>query len=104
LWLSAGGRESPVSVARAKHRERGIWQKRFWEHKIRDEEDFRRHVNYIHYNPVKHGLTRCPHQWPHSSFRRWVDEGYYSVDWLCDCGGGSASVPDDLRDGRVFGE
>jgi len=70
LWLSAGEREVTVSAARAERRERGIWQRRFWEHTIRDEEDFIRHVNYIHYNPVKHGLTRCPHEWPPSSLRR----------------------------------
>lgn len=68
LWLAAGGREVAVSVARAEHHECGVWQKRFWEHGIRDEEDFSHHVNYIHYNPVKHGLVRCPHEWPHSSF------------------------------------
>jgi len=43
------------------------------------------HVNCIHYNPIKHGLARCPHAWPHSSFHRWVKEGYYREDWLCDC-------------------
>jgi REP-associated tyrosine transposase len=85
-------------------RERGVWQKRFREHKIRDEEDFMRHVNTIHYNPVKHGLTRCPHQWPHSSFGRWVDAGYYSNDWLCDCRDKSPAVPDDVREGPTFGE
>jgi len=41
--------------------------------------------NYIHCNPVKHGLVRCPHAWPHSSFHRWVEEGYYRPDWLCEC-------------------
>jgi len=103
-WLAVGGHELGVSDARAKHHERGIWQKRFWEHKIRDETDFMRHVHYIHYNPVKHGLVRCPHQWPHSSFRRWVDEGYYDEDWLCGCGGRIVTLPDDLREGSTFGE
>ena len=103
-WLASGGRDFGVSAARSRHRERGVWQKRFWEHAIRNEEDFMRHVNYIHYNPVKHSLARCPHQWPYSSFRRWVKEGYYREDWLCDCDGRMPTVPDDLRDGPTFGE
>ena len=86
LWLTKGGKELAVSSARTEHRERGIWQKRFWEHTIRDEKDLIRHVNYIHYNPVKHGLANCPHQWPFSSFHRWAKEGCYNQDWLCDCG------------------
>ena len=52
---------------------------------IRDQADLFNHVNYIHYNPVKHGLVKCPHEWPFSSFARWVREGYYSADWLCSC-------------------
>lgn len=84
-WLAAGGGEAPVSQSRRRQRGRGIWQKRFWEHAIRDEQDMIHHVNYIHYNPVKHGLARCPHAWPQSSFHRWVKEGYYREDWLCDC-------------------
>jgi putative transposase len=85
-WLGQGGDEQVVSTARRKHRERGIWQKRFWEHTIRDDEDLIHHVNYIHYNPVKHGLADCPHKWPFSTFHRWAKEGYYSKDWLCNCG------------------
>ena len=84
-WLDAGGQEVAISKARSKHRERGVWQKRFWEHMIRDQADLFNHVNYIHYNPVKHGLVKCPHEWPLSSFARWVREGYYSTDWLCSC-------------------
>jgi len=61
LWLASSVAEPPVSRSRQKHRECGIWQKRLWEHRIRDEEDLIHHVNYIHYNPVKHGLVRCPH-------------------------------------------
>ncbi|HOC65156.1 MAG: transposase [Sedimentisphaerales bacterium] len=103
-WLAVGGQDVPVSAARVQHRERGVWQKRFWEHKIRDERDFIRHVNYIHYNPVKHGLVRCPHDWPYSSFQRWVNEGYYAEDWLCDCGGKTPAIPEDLRRGLPFAE
>ena len=58
-----------------------IWQPRFWEHVIRDEGDFRRHLDYIHYNPVKHGLVSAPAAWPYSSFRRFVRMHWYDVDW-----------------------
>ena len=60
------------SVSRMSQGERGIWQRRFWEHAIRDDEDLRRHVEYIHYNPVKHGYVAAPADWPHSSFHRFV--------------------------------
>ncbi|HEX5513125.1 MAG TPA: transposase [Gammaproteobacteria bacterium] len=62
-------------------RERGLWQRRFWEHTIRDEHDWRVHMDYVHYNPVKHGLARRPCDWPWSSFARWVDRGWYEPDW-----------------------
>jgi len=102
-WLAAGGREAAVSPSRRRQRERGVWQKRFWEHTIHDEEDMIHHVNYIHYNPVKHGLVRCPHAWPHSSFPRWVKEGYYLADWLCDCDGHRV-IPPDCFPTTVCGE
>lgn len=54
--------------------ERGIWQSRYWEHLIRDEVDFIRHVDYIHWNPVKHGIAPSPDEWPHSTWRRWKRE------------------------------
>jgi putative transposase len=95
-WTAAGGREAIISDARRQRHERGIWQKRFWEHRIRNQADMVRHVNYIHYNPVKHGLVRCPHAWPHSSFPRWVREGYYKPDWLCDCSGPQVVSPELL--------
>ena len=59
-----------ISVRRLKKGERGIWQRRFWEHAIRDERDFERHVNYIHYNPVKHGHMTMVADWPYLSFHR----------------------------------
>jgi len=62
-------------------RRRGVWQRRFWEHTIRDEEDLEAHFDYIHYNPVKHGLVQRPHEWPWSSFHRWVRAGQYPIDW-----------------------
>jgi len=61
--------------------ERTIWQARYWEHLIRDDQDYRQHVEYIHYNPVKHGYVRKPGAWPYSSFRRHVEEGLYAEDW-----------------------
>jgi putative transposase len=57
-----------ISASRAKRGERGIWQRRFWEHLIRDQADFNRHADYIHWNPVKQGWVRCVADWPHSSF------------------------------------
>jgi putative transposase len=72
-----------VSLSRQKHRESNVWQRRFWEHTIRDDADFWRHFDYLHYNPVKHGLVKCPHEWEISSFHRWVDRGVYERNWGC---------------------
>ncbi len=58
-----------------------IWQNRFWDHIIRDENDMNRHIDYIHYNPVKHGYTYIPFEWKYSSFHDYVGGGYYSTDW-----------------------
>jgi putative transposase len=63
-------------------RERGIWQRGYWEHTIRDERDYRAHVDYIHFNPVKHGLAPGPGDWPFSTFGRFVAAGLYPADWL----------------------
>jgi putative transposase len=69
------------SASRIAKGERGIWQRRFWEHTVRDEADFARHVDYIHFNPVKHGLAGNAWDWPFSSFRRAVARGDYPADW-----------------------
>ena len=69
------------SASRQTRGERGIWQRRFWEHLVRDEEDFAHHADYIHYNPVKHGWARAPSEWKYSSFGRFVKEGIYSRNW-----------------------
>ncbi|MBN1979481.1 MAG: transposase [Anaerolineae bacterium] len=58
-----------------------LWQPRFWDHVIRDEDDLKRHVDYIHYNPVKHGLVGRPEDHAHSSYRYWLDQGYYELGW-----------------------
>lgn len=81
----------PISNSRASKGERGIWQRRYWEHTIRDQEDFNRHLDYIHFNPVKHGHATRPQDWPYSSFHRWVRLGAYPADWMdeaSDHGGG----------------
>ena len=70
-----------IPVARDKRREYQLWQRRFWEHTIRDEEDFERHVDYIHYNPVKYGLVLRVSNWPHSSFHNYVRQGLLPLDW-----------------------
>ena len=71
-------RLSPVRAAKG---ERGIWQRRFWEHTIRDERDYAAHVEYVHINPVKHGLVARVGDWPYSSFHRYLAEGVYAPDW-----------------------
>ena len=70
-----------ISESRHKRRERGIWQRRFWAHFIADQEDFNRHVDYIHWNPVKHGMVRRVVDWPYSSFHRFAELGIYSAAW-----------------------
>jgi putative transposase len=74
-------RNEGISRSRIEKGERGIWQRRFWEHTLRDERDFERHADYIHFNPVKHGHVRCVKDWPHSSFARMVRSGAYPEDW-----------------------
>ncbi len=75
-----------ISVSREIKRERGIWQRRYWEHRIRDDGDYRRHVKYCHFNPVKHGLVARVRDWPHSSFHRDVRAGVFPWDWVGDVG------------------
>ncbi len=64
-----------------KRGEQGIWQRRFWEHLIRDEVDFHRHCDYIHYNPVKHGYVKAPKEWGLSTFDGFVKRGVYDIEW-----------------------
>ncbi|WP_077731720.1 transposase [Methylocaldum sp. 14B] len=73
--------EERISASRRRKGERGIWQRRYWEHVIRDERDYHRHLDYIHFNPVKHGYVQSPKDWPYSSFHRWVERGVYPADW-----------------------
>ena len=69
------------SASRTAKHERGIWQRRYWEHRIRDERDMSAHVDYIHINPVKHGHVRRVRDWPWSSFHRYVRAGELARDW-----------------------
>lgn len=82
-WLQAGGVETEVSHAQQAKRSRGVWQPRFMEHTIRDEEDLCSHIDYIHWNPVKHGYVKRPIDWPCSSLHRFVRDGVLPADWGC---------------------
>jgi putative transposase len=88
-------RDEWKNESKRKRRESTIWQRRFWEHIIRDERDFEKHVDYIHYNPVKHNLVHRAVDWPYSTFHRYVRKGLYSRDW----GGGDIAEAD-----QNFGE
>lgn len=79
-----------TSDSRSKRHESGIWQRRFWEHQIRDDNDFERHVDYVHWNPVKHGLAARASDWPYSTFHRFARNGVYSLNW----GLGHVHIPD----------
>ncbi|WP_321417246.1 transposase [uncultured Desulfobacter sp.] len=70
-----------ISDARERKKEQAVWQRRYWEHTIKDEQDFMRHVEYIHYNPVKHGLVNASKDWQYSSFHRYVKQGLYPESW-----------------------
>jgi len=84
-----------LNESKKKHRESTIWQRRYWEHRIRNQGDFNKHVDYIYYNPVKHGLCSRPVDWPYSTFHRYVKEGLYPADW---------AVQNADFEGGVFGE
>jgi putative transposase len=70
-----------LSDVRKRRGERGIWQRRYWEHLIRDERDFQAHMDYVHINPLKHGLVKRVADWPYSTFHRLVEMGIYPFDW-----------------------
>jgi putative transposase len=74
------------SAIRKRRNERGIWQRRFWEHLIRDDADYARHLEYCYINPVKHALVTRVRDWPHSSFHRDVRRGLFPLDWAGDTG------------------
>jgi putative transposase len=70
-----------LSTSKENHRESTIWQRRLWEHQLRDANDFARHMDYIHFNPVKHGHAQTVSAWPYSTFHRFVRDGIYESDW-----------------------
>jgi putative transposase len=78
---------SESSASRISKGEVAVWQRRYWEHTIRHEKDFETHVDYIHFNPVKHGLVSAARDWPHSTFLEWVARGVYEEWW------GSQNMP-----------
>ena len=88
-FLASGGREGKPISSMVRCGQRGIWQPRFWEHTCRDEADLKRCVDYLHWNPIKHGLVERVADWPWSSFHQFVKMGEYTHDW-----GGRNPCPD----------
>jgi putative transposase len=89
-------RDETIPTPRLARGERGVWQRRYWEHTIRDEADYTAHVDYVHINPLKHGLVAHVRDWPYSSFHRCVGRGMYALEWAGD-------GADDVESGK-FGE
>jgi putative transposase len=80
-WLAAGGAESRVTRSQAKRGHRGVWQRRFHEHQVRDDDELEALCAYAHYNPVKHGYVTRPRDWPHSTIHRFIESGIYLPRW-----------------------
>jgi len=83
-FTRAFGANGPLPARDTRRQGRGeqaVWQRRYWEHLIRDDRDFAAHVEYIHFNPVKHGFVSAPCDWPHSTFADWVARGLYDIEW-----------------------
>ena len=74
-------RDELTTTSRRKRNESTIWQRRYWEHRLHSEKDFEHHMDYIHYNPVKHGLSQTPTKWPYSTIHRLTKKGVYPADW-----------------------
>jgi putative transposase len=96
-WIEVDGKDTPVSAPRLSRGERGVWQRRFWEHQVRDEEDLDHCRDYIHFSPVKHGYVTKPSEWPWSTYARFVDAGDYPPDW-------GTTLPVSLNKGFPMGE
>jgi putative transposase len=86
--LPVAALRSPSHIAK---RDKGIWQRRYWDHAIRNDNDLARHIDYIHYNPVKHGYVAQVCDWPYSSFHRYIARGVLPTDW-----GGNVNVPERI--------
>ncbi len=95
-FIEEFGNPNLPNTSQQRRGETGIWQRRFWEHYVRDEEDLNNHIDYIHYNPVKHGLVMRVNQWRGSSFFDFVKQGFYDVNW-------GQSEP-KILDPHLFGE
>jgi len=96
-YLAAGQSPGNPNASRRRTGEAAIWQRRFWEHCIREDKDFRRHLDYLHFNPVKHGHVMRAADWPWSSFARYVRMGWYDEAW-------GTVEPESLKGARGFGE
>ena len=88
--------KSGVNLSKSRHNEYHLWTRRFWEHTVRHDADYENYVNYIHYNPIKHGLVDDLKNWPYSSFHHFVRAGLIDENW------GSSVI--QLVDGDCFGE
>lgn len=93
LWTESGGDEGMIGPSRARKAERGLWQRRFYEHTCRDDDDLKRCVDYLHINPVKHHLVARARDWAWSSFHQYVKLGEYPPDW----GGDDSWHGDEFR-------
>jgi putative transposase len=80
-WLAAGGSEGHVTGSQQRRGHRGVWQRRFHEHQVGDDDELEALCAYIHYNPVKHGYVTRPSDWPHSTLRRFIETGLYLPKW-----------------------
>ena len=85
----------PISPSRQKHRESAFWQRRFWEHLIRDDADFEAHIDYIHFNPVKHGWVNRAEDWPHSTIHRNIKKGFHPENWALEASKGGQNPATD---------
>lgn len=74
-------RDEWMNASKRKRNESTLWQRRFWEHHIRDERDYEKHIDYIHHNPVKHGYVNKVSDWPYSTYHRYVEKGIYPIEW-----------------------
>ncbi len=75
---------TPPKTSKGRKQQQAIWQNRYWEHLLRDNTDFEKHIDYIHYNPCKHGLVDKPVDWKYSSFHHFLKHGILTADWTCD--------------------
>jgi len=82
-------KDMDISESKIKRKEKGVWQRRFYEHLIRSEKDLHNHLDYIHFNPVKHGYIQNVKDWKYSSFKKFVNLGNYDINW--------GSFPDDIK-------